>query len=434
MFDETPEYSNDLEWMLQSGQAKDDEIVAALVSEYYPRVYRLQFSICGDRPGARRLAVDTLANALLNAHHYTDSEGVQVWLERLAVEQAQRQLLAANRPTTAEGARQALGAETGNGLGPDSDALWQGYLLLEERSRLPLALRCLHSLSESEAAQRLKISEVAVAERIEQARSELLQRLSEAYGEEIGWGPEELESRLAASLQRSWAMQEPPGREIEESLRAVRLRVSEMKRARRKRVLLQEAILVGIAILVVLALVRIAGSILARPGPNRPLPENPAWQAPPLRAPAATLAASPPGGGKDSVLVVAPGVIVLLGLARRGWQDADFRAEDGFRLASLEELEGDDLAGVRARAVAVQAVGELFQDQAAQLVPAEVGVELSGKVAGHFERDEDAPAGKVGHAVDAGARKGRAGIGDEGGDESRRAGAGFRQDLGRGRG
>ena len=90
MFDLTPQYAPDLEWMLQSGQVPRELLLEALLQEYYPRVYHLALSILDDRTAAQDAAGLTFARALLDQHRYRSQDGVEFWLFRIALEACRR--------------------------------------------------------------------------------------------------------------------------------------------------------------------------------------------------------------------------------------------------------------------------------------------------------------------------------------------------------
>jgi DNA-directed RNA polymerase specialized sigma24 family protein len=89
MLNTPPELSPDLEWMLQSGQAKKEMLAEALLDEYYAPVFRLGLAILGDREAARQAALETFSGALLEAHRYDGKSGVRTWLLRLALNTCQ---------------------------------------------------------------------------------------------------------------------------------------------------------------------------------------------------------------------------------------------------------------------------------------------------------------------------------------------------------
>jgi DNA-directed RNA polymerase specialized sigma24 family protein len=89
MLNTPPELSPDLEWMLQSGQAKGEMLAEALVEEYYAPVFRLALAVLDEPERARQAALGAFSSALLEAHRYEGKSGVRAWLLRLALNTCQ---------------------------------------------------------------------------------------------------------------------------------------------------------------------------------------------------------------------------------------------------------------------------------------------------------------------------------------------------------
>src|SRR3990172_4109179 len=85
IFEQLPELSPDVEWMLQSGQASREMLAEALVAEYYGPVWRLGLSLFEDSAAAGQFARETLSTALLEVHRYADQVSAQVWILRKAL-------------------------------------------------------------------------------------------------------------------------------------------------------------------------------------------------------------------------------------------------------------------------------------------------------------------------------------------------------------
>ncbi|MCZ7551094.1 MAG: hypothetical protein M5U05_00690 [Anaerolineales bacterium] len=83
----TSDYAPDLEWMLQSGQVSQETLLEALISEYYPGVFRLAFATLDNRRAARKTANGVFARALLELHRYRPQQSIELWLYRLALEE-----------------------------------------------------------------------------------------------------------------------------------------------------------------------------------------------------------------------------------------------------------------------------------------------------------------------------------------------------------
>jgi len=65
-FDQSPELSSDIEWMIQSGQVTNELIVETLVNQYYSSVYLLAISLLDDRSAALAVTRDTFIRLVLN--------------------------------------------------------------------------------------------------------------------------------------------------------------------------------------------------------------------------------------------------------------------------------------------------------------------------------------------------------------------------------
>jgi DNA-directed RNA polymerase specialized sigma24 family protein len=85
MFDQPPELSPDLEWMLQSGQASREMLAEELVKDYYLPLYRLGLALHSETDKARTFAKETLSQALLETHRFHGRTSIQTWLYRIAL-------------------------------------------------------------------------------------------------------------------------------------------------------------------------------------------------------------------------------------------------------------------------------------------------------------------------------------------------------------
>lgn len=81
-----PDFTSNLEWMLQSGQAGDAALISALVAEQYAPLYHLVLSLLEDPAAAGEVARQALVKAVLDAHLYRGESGVQRWLFSIAVQ------------------------------------------------------------------------------------------------------------------------------------------------------------------------------------------------------------------------------------------------------------------------------------------------------------------------------------------------------------
>ena len=86
MFEQPEDLAPDLEWMLGSDQVPRDIILEALVEEHYAEIYRLALSVLSDPGAAKRATQVTIAHALANQYSYRVNMGVDIWLNRFALE------------------------------------------------------------------------------------------------------------------------------------------------------------------------------------------------------------------------------------------------------------------------------------------------------------------------------------------------------------
>ena len=84
MFSKDDELSPDLVWMLQSDQVDDATLTAALVQNYYPRIYRKALARLIYPEDARRIAQETIIQAVHESATYRGPESVSQWLDGIA--------------------------------------------------------------------------------------------------------------------------------------------------------------------------------------------------------------------------------------------------------------------------------------------------------------------------------------------------------------
>ena len=64
MVDQDPGLSSDLEWLLQSGQVSQEELLTALAGQYLLSIYRLALAVLDDPAAARLAARETFSRVL----------------------------------------------------------------------------------------------------------------------------------------------------------------------------------------------------------------------------------------------------------------------------------------------------------------------------------------------------------------------------------
>lgn len=261
-----PELSPDLEWMLLSGQASDDMIVAALVPEYYQVLYRLARALLDEHEAARRATVDVLATALANAHRFSREDSLPAWLCGLALNQCSRQSLPANKEKRAKDLANLLSPAREQLPYPqdvDEAKLWRALDSLEQVDRLPLVVQSVQQLSADQLAHLFKTTSSDLQARLSRAQQRLVQRL---YGMKVPsrrLQEENLEDWLRAALERRWPATGLSGQEIELIGAEVKAQLAQKRKSSWLATRLQELVLVGTAILLVLVFL---GAVYANGG------------------------------------------------------------------------------------------------------------------------------------------------------------------------
>ena len=264
MVDQDPELPSDLEWLLQSGQASQEELLTALAGHYLLPVYRLALAVL-DEPAAARLAArETFSSVLLNLYRYSSQIGVERWLYGLALDAIQRQLsrLKTRRRLT------ALLPRPSRTPHPDSPtaanefeaAVWQAFDALDEVQRIPVFLFYVQGWPVSEIASLMQSREYMKG--ATNAQSSLLGTLKE-----VGQGltSESRDAQLASSLQARWRT---PDSDLNlAGVTAEILNLAQRRsKSRRTVISFKEVLLVGAAVLFAIGL--IWRSNIAQPEPN----------------------------------------------------------------------------------------------------------------------------------------------------------------------
>ncbi|HLE15445.1 MAG TPA: hypothetical protein VI776_11895 [Anaerolineales bacterium] len=81
-----PDRFSDLEWMLDSSQEEEQALIKFLVQDQYAQVFQVCLIILGDPVSTRRSATQTLAAAAIKAYQYAGRTSAPAWIYRLAVE------------------------------------------------------------------------------------------------------------------------------------------------------------------------------------------------------------------------------------------------------------------------------------------------------------------------------------------------------------
>lgn len=155
MFDEKPEISETLEWMLQSRQVGDEVLVNTLVHEQYIELYKLGMALFNSTDGrlADNLVEQVICAAVEEAQDYSQEISVQVWLFRKAIE--------IYKSSMRKGWTRIIGNQ--NNLGEEYSLVkdqdyWISYDRLSETTLLIIILRYLFGMSMEEITSIIDIS------------------------------------------------------------------------------------------------------------------------------------------------------------------------------------------------------------------------------------------------------------------------------------
>lgn len=260
--------ASDLEWLLESGEAGPELLAEALVREYYRPLYRLALATLGEAGDAQAAAMETFIQAVLVAYRYHGRPEPEIWLYSLAVpllRQADRRLVWRRADQAL-----ALYEDGAPDSAPQEGELWQAFQALPLDLRLPLALRLLQGRDPPSLAALLRQPEAQIERRLADGLDRLQEGLR-AAGVTDGGG--EGGVSFFDRFQERW----PPPELSDESLAAIAAEVARQARAqsarRKRRLALAEALLVGLALLVVGLIAWRAD--LFRPGGSASLPPAP---------------------------------------------------------------------------------------------------------------------------------------------------------------
>jgi len=288
MFEPTPEFDSDLEWMLQSGQASSGMLLEALIYEFYTPIYRLALALLDDYPAAREAARETFATAILNLYRYRSQIGAQNWLYSIALAMINKKLawlkrqrtLKASLPLPSEA--DDFGAST-----PETEldaSLWLAIDELDEPSRLILMFHYLLGWQAEETGQVLKFSKEEVNAHLKDLHDALADAAGLAKGEseepapaapptesllhrveKNRQGEASIDPILKRSLNNRWPLAEISDAELNEIITGISKQVGNKGVRRRGVAHFKEVTFISIAVLV--AIVTIWASNLVSPDP-----------------------------------------------------------------------------------------------------------------------------------------------------------------------
>ena len=262
MFIDRLELDPDLEWMLQSGQAKDQVIIDVLVDEFYPSILRLAFSLLGENQVARGAVIDSLATGLFESHRYSGMEGAHLWLLSNTVttcRKAYHKLSAHPELATIKPQNVSFKADSQPKLPPHQQiSYWLSVDSLSLDQRLLVVLRAVCDLSTADIAVVLGVNEQVIAASLKSAYLQITESFHTPITSDETASVKEIEEILRNWLQAYWSQPEPTSSEIEHTKAGVHTKVLEMRRRNQYRTRFKEISIIGAAIFLVAAIVGIA--------------------------------------------------------------------------------------------------------------------------------------------------------------------------------
>jgi DNA-directed RNA polymerase specialized sigma24 family protein/LysM repeat protein len=262
MFEPVPELSHDLDWMLQSGQVSNPELLDRLLQEYLANVQILVNGMLDDRQLARRAIIEIFSTALTNTHDYSSELGHKLWFYDALVMGILRLQKSTRWPSNPDSHNLEFLPED-----PLTAAVWLATDALKPGVRQTFLLHTTQGLNIAEIAYLLGVDEWRVKARLENARQRYLEELQAIAPASQFWTEEQLEERIVQSLRARW--QEPLDETQLEEIATQILNRAKRKSARGLRFnTIKEVVFTGIAALVVVVLIWSASQLIPEPEPE----------------------------------------------------------------------------------------------------------------------------------------------------------------------
>lgn len=259
MFEEKPEISETLEWMLQSRQVGDETLVNTLIHEKYASLYSLALSFFNapDSESAEKLTEQVITEAVEDANLYQPEIRVEIWLYQKAFNTFQRWTSSKVLQKT----RVKDNLETEGEHSPHGDALviWKAIDGMQEDHRLVFTLKFQQELTNKEIAAVLDISEPDVEMRSSAAEGAFVNYIEDQR--DVGFSRTEIDNALT----ERWPAPVLSAREEKKTTRKILYTLKENERRKHRVVVLGEMLLVVIAILVVAGMGRAITALSPEP-------------------------------------------------------------------------------------------------------------------------------------------------------------------------
>jgi len=252
MFIPNPELSDDLEWMLQSGQASPGMLIEALVNRYATDVFRLARAVVNSHDLAEQATEVIFIDALLGIYRYRGSMTVDAWFYRVALESLQK--FTRKQPSV----RQARHSNSPQPVSIAEADLWRSVDSLSDPVLLPLLLVTVLGWEKEAISQVLKLSLPKLELRVDSAFKSLQKALPAAL---------DFDEWVSASLQRRWPRIELEAGEMEAIANRVEARAKQNGAIRKRFAYLRELVMIGAAIVLAVGLFRTVEMLIPVPAP-----------------------------------------------------------------------------------------------------------------------------------------------------------------------
>jgi RNA polymerase sigma-70 factor (ECF subfamily) len=250
-FDQSPELSSDIEWMIQSGQVTTDLLVETLINQYYPSVFLLAISLLNDRSAALTVTRETFIRLVLNLHQYRSTIGVHDWVHQTAYQICIKQLRGEGIWRYLDHLLSNPGQFTDPIITPaptESDrVLWQRVDALEQTDKTLIILRYGNNWELSEIAYATGFDERTVQERLHASLEHVFREQDIDEGE-----PHQI---LLQSLGSRWRYLAGSQQATEQLVKQVSQRTGKKRRWRRDISTTREMVLLGLALLFVILII-----------------------------------------------------------------------------------------------------------------------------------------------------------------------------------
>ena len=267
MFDQSIELSSDLEWMLLSGQVDEMSLVTALVSEYYLPIYCLNLAMLQDEEIAEYSAVKTLATAVLDRHHFSGRESLQVWIYSRAYSDVNRIYNSVRGKREQEKDHHKIELRT-NKDKPDpqcevESCLWQAVDQINYSDRILLIMATICNLSHADLSHICRIPEQIIYDCLAQVYQQLENCFQSVVFTNDLYPIESLAGQASQSLKRRWSLKGWSEKEVANICGQLESVLKQSQRHHRRTVRVKEVLVLAATVILVVVGLSTANSLFS---------------------------------------------------------------------------------------------------------------------------------------------------------------------------